>query len=124
MRKLVELSGVVGLFAAGAVLAQGDKTPSIKDIMGKLGKGTTSLCPTLAKELERGTRLPPLDDDRPRRAGLGPRRVDVDREARPLAPVEGPDEGPRGTIPLDAAPDVDVTQLDAASHAADPARPT
>lgn len=52
MKKLAMLAAVLGLVAAGLVSAQGSKTPSIKDIMSKLGKGTTSLCPTLGKELK------------------------------------------------------------------------
>jgi hypothetical protein len=40
------------VLATSPVEAQGDKTPTIKEIMGKLHKGTTSLRPALGKELK------------------------------------------------------------------------
>jgi hypothetical protein len=45
------LAGLIVSILVVAVSAQDDKTPTIKEVMGKLTKGPKSLTPTIAKEL-------------------------------------------------------------------------
>jgi hypothetical protein len=63
MKKCLCVAGVVAL-ALIVVLsptgAQGDKAPTIKDVMGKLNKGPNAMTPTIGKDLKDD---PPAWDD-------------------------------------------------------------